>query len=193
MLSRATPFNPVQAHSNPGAGFPTHFRPGSETTGGRVDDIPDSRFERAEMMEGILLMHATGGSADGHTYEYLRREFMADPALKPLLPQFVRTCRDLPAFWSLIKSQFAHYEQRRVFIRHQFTDLMEHLEGQTHAPADAAVGDALASFDPDGVHAVWTKALARRDTDPEGAITVARTLLETVCKRISRRDRPGLR
>jgi hypothetical protein len=33
-------------------------------------------------------------------------------------------------------------------------------------------------------YAVWSKALSRRNQDPEGAITVARTLLETVCKRI---------
>lgn len=46
------------------------------------------------------------------------------------------------------------------------------------------VSDSLATFDADGVHSVWTKALARRNSDPEGAITVARTLLETVTKRI---------
>jgi Abortive infection C-terminus len=34
------------------------------------------------------------------------------------------------------------------------------------------------------VHSVWEKALTRRHTDPDGAITTARTLLETVCKRI---------
>lgn len=34
------------------------------------------------------------------------------------------------------------------------------------------------------MHEVWEKALSRRSDDPEGAITVARTLLETVCKRI---------
>lgn len=149
-----------------------------------MNDIPDSRFERAAMMEGILLAHATGGSADGHLYEHLRREFVADPVLKALLPQFVRTCRDLPAFWSFIKGNFAHYEQRRVFIRQAFAKLMEHLEGLAQAPADAAISDVLATFDADGVHAVWTKALARRATDPEGAITVARTLLETVCKHV---------
>nr|WP_247876823.1 abortive infection family protein [Ochrobactrum sp. CM-21-5] len=42
----------------------------------------------------------------------------------------------------------------------------------------------METFDVDGVHAVWTKAITRRNTDPEGAITVARTLLETVTKRI---------
>lgn len=46
------------------------------------------------------------------------------------------------------------------------------------------VSDALETFDAEGVHTVWTKALSRRNADPEGAITVARTLLETVCKRI---------
>jgi hypothetical protein len=46
------------------------------------------------------------------------------------------------------------------------------------------VTEALPSFDADGVHAVWAKALSRRNSDPDGAIIVARTLLETICKRI---------
>jgi hypothetical protein len=37
---------------------------------------------------------------------------------------------------------------------------------------------------PTTVHAVWQKALDRRIGDPEGAITAARTLLESVCKHI---------
>lgn len=31
---------------------------------------------------------------------------------------------------------------------------------------------------------VWARALERREGDPEGAVTAARALLETVCKRI---------
>jgi len=46
------------------------------------------------------------------------------------------------------------------------------------------MSEALYSFDPDGVHRAWERALGRRHEDPEGAITAARTLLETVCKRI---------
>jgi Abortive infection C-terminus len=34
------------------------------------------------------------------------------------------------------------------------------------------------------VHTVWSKALSRRNQDPERAITVARTLLGAVCMRI---------
>jgi hypothetical protein len=51
-------------------------------------------------------------------------------------------------------------------------------------PADALISRALSSFDEAGVHSAWEKALSRRSVDPEGAITAAKTLLETVCKHI---------
>jgi hypothetical protein len=55
------------------------------------------------------------------------------------------------------------------------------LQGQ---PGDPGISDSLASFDEQGIHAVWQRAMARRETDPEGAITLSRTLLEGVCKHI---------
>ena len=51
-------------------------------------------------------------------------------------------------------------------------------------PADELISEALSSFDEGGVHHSWKKALDRRGVDPEGAITAAKTLLETVCKHI---------
>lgn len=149
-----------------------------------MDDIPDSKLEQVTMVESILIDAATGGSGQGPVYEHLRREFMYDDEIRPLLPAFVRSCRDLGAFWSFIKPRFGRYEERRQFIREAFTPLMDHLESRGRAPGDIVISDALATFDAEGVQAVWTKALARRVSDPEGAITVARTLLETVCKHI---------
>lgn len=51
-------------------------------------------------------------------------------------------------------------------------------------PADQLISSALEAFDEEWVHAAWTKASDRRKADPEGAITSARTLLETVCKHV---------
>ncbi len=51
-------------------------------------------------------------------------------------------------------------------------------------PADELISKVLVSFDAQGVHDAWQKALERRQTDPAGAITAARTLLETVCKHV---------
>lgn len=50
------------------------------------------------------------------------------------------------------------------------------------SPADAAISSVLQRFDPEQVHARWTAALDRRTHDPAGAITLARTLLEDVCR-----------
>ncbi len=55
--------------------------------------------------------------------------------------------------------------------------------GESHA-ADVAISEGLAAFDEESVHAEWQRALGRRAGDPRGAITAARTLLETVCKHI---------
>lgn len=50
------------------------------------------------------------------------------------------------------------------------------------APADEGISTTLAEFNPTHVHARWKAALDRRTVDPQGAITLARTLLEDVCK-----------
>lgn len=49
-------------------------------------------------------------------------------------------------------------------------------------PADEAISGALARFEPEQVHERWTAALDRRSSDPAGAITLARTLVEDVCR-----------
>lgn len=50
------------------------------------------------------------------------------------------------------------------------------------SPADQGISAALHAFDPADVHARWIAAVERRVDDPRGAITLARTLLEDVCK-----------
>lgn len=53
---------------------------------------------------------------------------------------------------------------------------------QVGTPSDATISATLQAFNPDVVHARWQGALERRSSNPEGAITLSRTLLEDVCK-----------
>lgn len=62
--------------------------------------------------------------------------------------------------------------------------MLELLERGGAAPSDQVVSVAIEKFDAANIQAAWSKALERRATDPEGAITMARTLLESVCKHI---------
>jgi hypothetical protein len=52
------------------------------------------------------------------------------------------------------------------------------------APAVAAIDAELLDFSEGGVHDTWRKALDRMASDPEGAITLAKSLLESVLKHI---------
>lgn len=146
--------------------------------------IPSDPYEQAKMLENVMIAACEGRRDNTYDYEEIRTLFMKDPSLRRLLPDFVRTCRDLNHFWGYIRQQSPHWEPRRYHVRQAMTPLFQYLEGANRAPVDEVASDVLQKFDAEGVHAVWEKALARRHSDPEGAITIARTLLETVCKRV---------
>ena len=149
-----------------------------------MSDFPDTPLEQAQSIKNILVAACEGATSDNGFYQQLRSELMRDPVLRPLLPEFVRTCRDLDHFWGYIKSVSPKWAPRQHHVRDAMTPVFHHLEDANRAPFDTVVSDVLQKFDADGVHIVWEKALVRRHTDPDGAITSARTLLETVCKRI---------
>lgn len=50
------------------------------------------------------------------------------------------------------------------------------------SPADLGITTTLSAFDANQIGERWKRALESRSTDPERAITLARTLLEDVCK-----------
>lgn len=141
-------------------------------------------LERAQSLQNILISRATGGQDDGAPYEYLRRYFVDTTSYNDLLPSFVRTCRELNQFWQFIKEKLPSYAERRTFIWQEFTPLLDHLEGKDRRPLDVETSSVLKAFNQESVHASWQRALDRRSSDPEGAITAARSLLEAVCKHI---------
>jgi len=146
--------------------------------------LPELNLERALMLQSVMMAAATDGSTADPAFAYLRRELMNQPAVAGLLPAILKTHRELIGFRRYMQSLSNHYAERRQAISIAFQPLLDHLENLDAGPGDQPTSDALASFDVEGVHTVWTKALSRRANDPEGAITLARTLLETVCKRI---------
>jgi Abortive infection C-terminus len=85
-------------------------------------------------------------------------------------------------FWAHVK-QWSTYAERREVLWEAFAPLLEAAE-LGGSPSDDATTDVLEALEVDHVVYVWRKALNRRADDPEGAITSARTLLESVCKLI---------
>ena len=116
---------------------------------------------------------------------------MADSRTAKLLPSFVRSCQDPDDFWQFIKHEFGTYKERRDYLRVQFNPLIELLHGAIAPPVDQISG-ALEAFDAEGVSGAWQKALSRVESDPAGALTAARTLLESICLHILGEDEPSL-
>lgn len=152
----------------------------NEITMGSSEDLLDD----VESLQNILVSHATGGPAFDGDYGALRTSLLARSEYATLIPKFVRSCRDLSQFWQFIKYKFPTYAERRTYIWDEFRPLLDRIEQRGQGPADSAVTSAIEKFDAEHLQNAWRKALERRQADPEGAITIARTLLETTCKHI---------
>jgi hypothetical protein len=147
-------------------------------------EITISDFQLATILQNILIEHATGGTAfsDGD-YQILRKYFLKDSS-KTLLPDFVKNNFNLKQFWNFIKPKFASYAERRTFIYNEFLRLLRSLEEHGSSPAVNNINEKLFNFDDKTVNHLWQKALERIQEDPENAISLARSLIESVCKNI---------
>ena len=141
-------------------------------------------FIQAELLQNMMIARATGGEVQAGDYSEAREALVREDSIQHLLPSFIHTARSPDQFWAYIKQKSENYAGRREHIWNGFGPLLQHLERSGSVPADEMVSDVLDKFDAEHVQAAWSKALNRRTTDPEGAITSARTLIEAVCKHI---------
>jgi hypothetical protein len=148
------------------------------------DIFAESDYDLAISLQDILIARATGKEADESSYNEKRKKLMQNRSLIDVIPAIVRDSRSLDEFWGFIKHEFSSYHERRSYIWQEFKPILERLEVSNHAPLEDGITERLKSFDSDGIHAAWQKCLQRKDTDPEGAITASRTLIEGVCKYI---------
>jgi hypothetical protein len=130
------------------------------------DDLPSDRLERALFLMNLMIERATGNHADDATYRLLRREFMGDQGTSDLLPRYVRTCRDIEAFWPVAKGLDPKWEGRRVQIRRDFEPLLDFLERAAGKPLDGSATEVLTGFSADGVAAVWQKGAGAEGRRP---------------------------
>lgn len=144
---------------------------------------------QVESIKSILVAYATGNHSSDADYKTLRAELIKNQLIKKMLPGFVLSCRSLEEFWGVIKPMFDTYRERRAYIAAEFDSVLTFLEEPSQAPLDGTITETLATLDSASLHVVWQKALERRTSDPEGAITSARTLLETACKHILDEDK----
>lgn len=145
--------------------------------------VDDKDLELAETLQTNCVARATGQDCSEHDYRTARHRFLDDPRYRHLLPRYVRSCIGLEQFWSYIQPKFAHYKERRAHIYETFEPLFARLQDRSGL-VDSSASDRFEDFSADGIAVIWRRAQERLESDPEGAITVARTLLESTCKHV---------
>jgi hypothetical protein len=143
----------------------------------------DGLLARLLELKEILLAEVQNGHADQGRYAALRSELLADARLYQLLPTFLK--QDTTFLEVRRRSQqLGGWAPRRAFIAEALQPALDYLQQPALSPAEEVVNSTLSAVDSDHVRLAWQKAIDRRRHDPDGAITMARTLVEAVCKHV---------
>ncbi|WP_118137764.1 abortive infection family protein [Oceanicella sp. SM1341] len=148
-------------------------------------EIPDDPFDCAVLLKNNIIGLTTSGASEAE-YKLTRTRLMAHPECKRRLPEFVRYSNDaasVKSSLSRVASGSGSWAIRASHVADAFVPLLTFLESGGGV-ADATITDGLCAYDAPAVQAFWVKALERRKTDPEGAVTAASTLIEEICKHI---------
>jgi hypothetical protein len=140
-------------------------------------------FQKIETFQNLLVDISTGGESQAD-YQTIRSELLSNSLIKDVLPSFLATNRTPAQFWQFIKGKFPTYAERRTFLWDSFSKALVIAEKIVTNPGQTLISEQIVKVDNSYIQFEWDKALKRISSDPEGAITSARALIETVCKHI---------
>ncbi|MFA7335697.1 MAG: abortive infection family protein [Candidatus Obscuribacterales bacterium] len=148
---------------------------------------------KVERLRQLLEDGLTGKGYADDEYRELRRDLISIPKLKNRLPPFLMTLREAKHLYHQVKDSHPSYASRRQWLADEFTKALTYLENDLSLPVKEGVTQVLSKVDAQHVEDCWRKALDRLNIDPEGAITTARSLVETVCKYILESEKVSYR
>jgi hypothetical protein len=157
----------------------------------RVNVLVTKVESRADVLRRALVSFqecavafATHNGAGYDDWEAARAELLTHHELLALVPKWVAANRSGSQFWQFIKAQDDSYAGRRQFIWSELEPLFTFVERGGAQPTARSLQPLIAAGTSASIEEAWSRIQLRRATDPEGAITLARTLLESTCKEL---------
>ncbi|WP_216846691.1 abortive infection family protein [Mucilaginibacter sp. L196] len=149
------------------------------------NEVSKNYYKKVTVLKSLLTSRATGGDGNEEYFQVIRKDLLAHPKLKALVPEYIQKSNNLYEYWQFIKHHLPSYAERRFFIKETFEALVEaSLELNGHSPHETHVNEVVQTVNERYISETWNKALQRMQDDPEAAITSARALVEVVCKHI---------
>jgi len=153
--------------------------------------MDDDILVSAKALQNLLIEIAKNGDKNkDKEFDKLRNTVLSDKTIASKVPAFLYEVRSCNQFWNFIKPRHtgSSWAERTRYIYDEFQPLLRYLEnkkaGISDAPHNNFVKSALLKINSKHVVDDWEKALSGCETDPENAISMARTLIESVCKSI---------
>jgi hypothetical protein len=135
---------------------------------------------------GIAIAEGKVESVPKRAFESAHRDLLADPVAKRAASGVLKRCSSPDLLWGYLRSVatgHGSWALRRNAVRELLDPVRDALEHDGH-PLDDLVSGGAARLNAESVQDAWTEALQRRETNAEGAVTIARTLLESTLKTI---------
>lgn len=137
-------------------------------------------------MKDQLINGTTYGGFDDEQYKKDREYFMKEPFLRDKIPDFIKEYRSFNDFLDYVKETLPFYKEGKVFFNKMFSDILFDLEEKLfliQSPGIEVIHQVISENNiSDYVNDTGEKVIEQMNDDPEGAITIARTLLESVSK-----------
>jgi hypothetical protein len=156
-----------------------------------VVDVQDelAAAEAGETLLSFAIAIAERGSQQVSKAEYraVHRRLFESATARRVGQKGVRKYATPDLLWGYLRSQATgsgSWKLRRDAAHALIDPILETLYSATEHPADKLVTLAASRLNAESVSETWSRALDRRDTNPDGAITTARTLLESTLKTI---------
>jgi len=157
-----------------------------------VTSLEDDDWTAADAA-AALLAYAISIAENGptavtkHEYQAAHKRLFADPTARRVADNKLIRFGNPDLLWSHLRSVATgsgSWGVRRAAAHDLIDPVHEALIDATESPTDHLITGATVRLNADSVRDAWDKAVSRRDTDPDGAITMARTLLESTLKTV---------
>lgn len=152
---------------------------------GVQDDLEAA--EAAEALLSFAITIAEGGEVPKEEYRALHKRLFESPTARRIANKALRRYATPDLLWGylrLVATGSGSWALRRNAAHELIDPVLDALHDQAEMPADDLVTLAATRLNAESVSEAWSRALDRRDSHPDGAITTARTLLESTLKTI---------
>ena len=143
--------------------------------------------EAAETLLSFAITIAEGGDVPTGEYRAVHKRLFGSPTARRAASKGLRRYSTPDLLWGYLRSVATgsgSWALRRNAAHELIDPVLDALHDQAEMPADELMTLAATRLNAESVSEAWSRALNRRETDPDGAITTARTLLESTLKTI---------